>query len=68
MTTTQTKDPLQEIAHMDRAALTVLLKGLDCPFALDFTEEYLGSLSIERLRHVVVAALAHARPSCPAAS
>jgi hypothetical protein len=30
-----------------------------CPFNLDFTDEFLDSVSVERLRHIVLGACLH---------
>jgi hypothetical protein len=49
------------IATMERPDLVRALHAIDCPFELDFTEEYLSSLSVERLRHLVLAACLHRR-------
>jgi hypothetical protein len=54
---------IARIAGMDRKALVEHLKGLECPFDLDFTEDFLGSVSLERLRHIALAATLHARRS-----
>lgn len=48
-----------KIATMNRGDLTDRLKKLNCHFELDFTDEYLESLSLERLRHVALAAILH---------
>jgi len=50
---------VQQIATMDRDALMRLLDQMDCGFKLDFTEEFLRQMSVERLRHVVLAASLH---------
>jgi hypothetical protein len=49
-----------EIATMNRGDLANILKKLNCHFEMDFTDEYLESLSLERLRHVALAAILHA--------
>ncbi len=49
-----------EIATMNRVDLISMLKKLNCRFKLDFTDDYLDSLSLERLRHVALAAALHA--------
>jgi len=50
---------INKVATMGRDDLIKALRGLDCHFKLDFTDEYLESLSLERLRHVALAALLH---------
>ena len=47
------------IAHMDRQSIQKALlhfKGTKGLVKFDFTEDYLNSLSIERLRHILLAA------------
>jgi hypothetical protein len=48
-----------EIAEMDRPELIALLHEMHCTFPLDFTEEYLDSMSVDRLRHIALAASLH---------
>ena len=45
-----------KLVRMDRPALISALGALDCSFPIDFTEEYLDSISLERLKHIVLAA------------
>lgn len=45
-----------DLAEMPGEGLIERLRGLDCGFHMDFTDEFLGSLSLHRLRHVVLAA------------
>lgn len=49
---------------MDREELILLLKGMHCTFPMDFTEEYLQSVSVERLRHIVLGASIHQEKLC----
>jgi hypothetical protein len=49
---------------MDREELILLLQGMRCTFPLDFTEEYLQSVSVERLRHIVLAVSVHQERAC----
>jgi len=46
-------------AAMDRAALIQTILHMRCDFPLDFTEQYLRKLSLEKLRHIYAALLAH---------
>jgi len=46
---------IRNLAAMDRPALIKMLQSLCCQFELDFSDEYLNSLSLERLRHVILA-------------
>ena len=50
---------ITSIAVMERPALIRTLHTLRTSFAMDFTDEYLNSLSLDRLRHVVLAAGLH---------
>ena len=47
------------LAAMDRAALMRILRGMDCEFELDFTDEFLQTVSLARLRHIILAARLH---------
>jgi len=47
------------IARMGRRALVQTLRELECSFELDFTDEYLESISLERLQHLVLVAVLH---------
>ena len=49
-----------QISSMDRRSLMVLLRRLRCKFELDFTDDFLGTVSLERLRHIVVGVMLHA--------
>ncbi len=44
---------------MDREGLIETLRRMRCEFPMDFTDDYLASLSIERLKHIVLAASLH---------
>jgi len=50
------------IAALDRNELKRRIKGFRGRFRLDFTEDYLNSLSVDRLRHILLAALINAKP------
>jgi hypothetical protein len=50
------------IAALGRTELTRRIKGFRGRFKLDFTDDYLNNLSVERLRHILLAALINARP------
>ena len=50
----------EKISAMDRRTLISLLRKLNCGFELDLTDEFLNSLSLRRLRHIVVAVSLHA--------
>jgi hypothetical protein len=47
------------IVTMDRPGLVRTLRDLHCDFKMDFSDDFLNSMSIERLRHVVLAASLH---------
>ena len=49
------------IATLGRNELTKRIKNFRGRFKLDFTEDYLNNLSVDRLRHVLLAALINAR-------
>jgi hypothetical protein len=44
------------IAGMNRQAIMFELMNFQSRFKLDFTENYLAALSVERLRHILLAA------------
>jgi hypothetical protein len=50
------------IAVLGRNELKSRIKNFKGRFKLDFSEDYLNKLSIERLRHILLAALVNARP------
>ncbi len=50
------------IAALDRSELKRRIRNFRGRFKLDFTEDYLNALSVERLRHILLAALINAKP------
>jgi len=50
------------IAALDRNELKRRIRNFRGRFKLDFTEDYLNGLSVERLRHILLAALINAKP------
>ena len=50
------------IASLGRDELKRRIRNFRGRFRLDFTENYLNNLSIDRLRHILLAALINARP------
>ena len=59
MAAKQNRQVAERLSVMDRADLIGLLRSVHCNFELDFTDEFLGEVSIERLRHIVLGALLH---------
>ena len=49
------------IAVLERPELKKRIKNFKGRFKLDFTDDYLDSLTIDRLRHVLLAAMINAR-------
>jgi len=49
------------IASLDRNDLKKRIKSFHGRFRLDFSDEYLNKLSVERLRHILLAAVLNAR-------
>ena len=49
------------IAALGRAEITRRIRNFRGRFKLDFTEDYLNNLSIDRLRHILLAALINAK-------
>jgi hypothetical protein len=50
------------IAALDRSELQRRIRNFRGRFKLDFTEDYLNTMSVERLRHILLAALVNIRP------
>jgi hypothetical protein len=50
------------IASLGRNELKRRIRSFRGRFRLDFTEDYLNKISIDRLRHILLAALINARP------
>ena len=59
---------LARIVRMDRPEVLHALHDLPFGFELDFSEQYLESLPIERLRHILLAASLQSHASPPAVS
>ena len=55
------EDMAARIARMDRSELTHALLQIECTFPIDFSRAYLDSMSVERLRHLFLAAGLHER-------
>ena len=49
------------IASLGRDELKRRIKGFSGRFKLDFTEDYLNRLTVDRLRHILLAALINAK-------
>ena len=50
------------VAALNRNELTSRIKSFKGRFKLDFTDSYLNNLSVDRLRHILLAALVNAKP------
>ncbi len=50
------------IAALGRNELKRRIKNFKGRFKLDFTEEYLNNLSVDRLRHILLAAIINGKP------
>ena len=59
----QTDADASRVATMDREALTRAILTIECEFPVDLTEEILVHMSLEKLRHVYLALLRHAKQS-----
>ena len=66
MQATEVDSLVNRIAVMDRQTLLCTLKGMECDFKIDFTDDFLNSISLERLKHIVLAASLHAHSGRPA--
>jgi hypothetical protein len=49
-----------EVVHLDRRSLIELILHIDCGFPVDFTADYLRTLSGDRLRHIALALIERA--------
>lgn len=56
---------LLRIQSMDRAALSQALLEFECRFPMDFSREFLDKCSVEKLRHILLAACLYARRQEP---
>ena len=52
------------LAALGRDELEKQIKNFNGRFRLDFTEDYLNNISVDRLRHILLAALINAKPQC----
>ncbi|MGD8786746.1 MAG: hypothetical protein PVJ60_04915, partial [Phycisphaerales bacterium] len=52
---------ITSIAALERNELTRRIRNFKGRFRLDFTEDYLEKLSVERLRHILLAASINAK-------
>jgi len=50
------------ITVLGKDELKKRIKNFRGQFRLDFTEDYLNNLSVDRLRHILLAALVNAKP------
>lgn len=59
MTDDELDNLIKRLATMGRAELCQVIESLQTRFRLDFTEEFLAELPIDKLRHVTLAACLH---------
>ena len=55
----------QSVGYLRREELTRRIKDFRGRFKIDFTDDYLNKLSVDRLRHIYLAALINNRPREP---
>ncbi len=53
---------ITSITALGRNELTRRIRSFRGRFKLDFTEDYLSNISVDRLRHILLAALINAKP------
>ena len=58
----QLESHIQNVYHLDHASCKAALLDINKP-RLDFTEDYLDRMSVDRLRHILVAAYLQATKS-----
>ena len=62
MTSTKLEKTATSIATLNKGELKKRLRNFKGRFKLDFTDDYLNDLSVDRLRHILLAALINAKP------
>lgn len=50
-----------EVSRLDKSGLIKKIKNFKGRFKLDFTDDYLSSVSIDKLRHIYFAALVNVK-------
>ena len=60
--TTYLEREATSIAVLGRNELKRRIKNFHGRFKLDFTEDYLSKLSVDRLRHILLAAIINTKP------
>ncbi len=53
------RDIVSTIASMKRPQLVTLLRRMRCGFDIDFSDDYINSMDLARLRHIALAASMH---------
>ena len=53
------RDIVRTIASMKRPQLVSLLRRMRCGFDIDFSDDYINSMSLEHLRHIALATSMH---------
>ncbi|MDP6636224.1 MAG: hypothetical protein QGG42_15095 [Phycisphaerae bacterium] len=53
------RDIVSTIASMRRPQLVTLLRRMRCGFEIDFSDDYINSMNVDRLRHIALAASMH---------
>ena len=61
MTAQQAERLASRIVEMDRPRLVRTLRDLNCSFEIDFSDNVLDEMDLERLQHIVLAAALRAR-------
>lgn len=59
MSTNRIEELAKTLATMQREQLIQVLRDTKYPFSMDFSDEYLQAVSVESLRHIVLAASLH---------
>ncbi len=55
---------ITSIISMNRSQLITLLQTMHCSFPLDFSAEFMNTLSTDRLRHIAMTASLHEVKAC----
>jgi hypothetical protein len=65
MSATCHEDLARMVAESDRESLIEMLSRMECTFRIDFTEDFLRSVTLEKLRHIVLSAALHRLRTSP---
>lgn len=65
MASNRIEELAKTLATMPREQLVQMLRDTKYPFTMDFSDDYLQAVSLESLRHIVLAASLHSLVPAP---